>query len=198
MDVLNLDHLPRSTAYFWRTKFDRVYTLCTWGAWVRARSEDVIPTMDAVWGTTGFAAHVYRHRRTGEVRVALTSPGFGWEHYGAVEPTTRESTGNVLSGINLTGMAVNKVLSLDLTRRELGHLLEMIPVAGKYQGKFWATEEARAVLSDVRTLRDLNRPIVSSTEELIQRKVLHVLQDKSVQQAVRLLKQKAPIVEQKP
>lgn len=185
--------MPRSTAFYWRAKIDRAYTLCAWAAWQRARIEQVIPTMDAVWGTTGFAAHVYRQKRTGEIRVALTSPGFGWEHFGAVEPTTRESTDNVVSGINLTGLAVTRVLSLELSKREISELLSLLPVAGKYQGKFWSTEEAHGVLSDAVTLRDLHRPIVTPAEDLINRKVLHVLQNRTVIRSVRILAMKAPI-----
>jgi hypothetical protein len=49
MEVLDLDSMPRSTANYWRAKIDRAYTLCAWAAWQRARIEQVIPTMDAVW-----------------------------------------------------------------------------------------------------------------------------------------------------
>lgn len=188
MDVLNLEQMPRSTAYFWRNRLSGLYTLCVWAGWAKARRDNVIPTLDAIWGTAGFEAFVYQHRRTGELRVATVSPGPGWDYFGTAAPTTREATDNLLSGINLTGLSVNRVLRLELSRQERYQVLRLLPVAGKYQGPAWSQpEKAHGVLTDAMTLRDLNRPVMTETDQMVLRLVSQVMQDKAIRKALRAM-----------
>lgn len=188
MDVLNLEQMPRSTRYFWQGRLSRLYTLCVWAGWLKARRDNVIPTLDAIWGTSGFAAFVYQHKRTGELRVCAVSPGPGWDYFGTASPTGRESTENLLAGVNLTGMTVDRVLRLELSQRELYQILRLLPVAGKYQGPAWANpEKSTGVLSDAMSLRDLNRPIMTETDQMILRLASQVMDDKAIKTALKAM-----------
>lgn len=194
--ILQLESIPRSTRYYWEKKLDRLYSLCVWAAWKKAKlaKSEEIPTLDAVWGTTGFSAHVFRDTRTNEIIVSRTHPGGRFEHYASVNPTTKEGTQRLLSGINLTGMSIEIVLRAKLGEDDRRQILKLLPVAGKYQGAFWSDPEVHGVLSDETSLRNLERVHRNETEEIVSRLAAAVLQSSAIRKGVKALDSQAAVI----
>lgn len=193
----NLDKLPRSTRYYWRAKLDRVYTLCVWAGARKCKQADatIAPTLDAIWGMQGFYANVYLDRRTGEMRVAAESPGSEWESYGHMS-SSHDTSDRLMSGINLTYLAVQNLLQRHMAPVQRAELLTLLPVVGKYQGDFWSSTSARAVASEAVTLRDINHAKVVAVAEVlnVEERVAQVMERKVIREAILLLEQKAPLL----
>jgi hypothetical protein len=208
--LLNLEELPRSTYYYWREKLNHLYTLCVWAGWRKAKQADSIPTFDTIWGTAEFTAYVYRNRRTNEIRVATSSPGEDWLSNGVFVPETKEVTEKLLSGINMTGWAVESVLDEHLPKADRRIILELLPVCGKYQGSYWDERNPTKYASgdprkrgevpddhQVHSLREMNRPMISDLEIMTIRLASGVLVNSSIRLGVKALEDHAAIIPKK-
>jgi hypothetical protein len=205
--LLNLEELPRSTYYYWREKLNHLYTLCVWAGWRKAKQADSIPTFDAIWGTAEFSAFVYRNRRTNEIRVATSSPGEDWLSNGVFVPSTKEVTEKLLSGINMTGWAVEHVLDEHLSKSDRKTILELLPVCGKYQGSYWDEANPNKYVSgdpkkrgeiagddQVHSLRDMKPSALSDSETMTLRLASGVLVNNSIRLGVKALEEHAAII----
>lgn len=208
--LLNLEELPRSTYYYWREKLNHLYTMCVWAGWRKAKQADSIPTFDAIWGTAEFTAYVYRNRRTNEIRVATSSPGEDWLSNGVFVPQTREITEKLLSGINMTGWAVEHVFDEHLTKADRKVIFDLLPVCGKYQGAYWdeqnphkyadgEPEQRGQIVNDsqIHSLRDLKQPKLSDSETMTLRLASGVLLNPSIRAGVKVLEDHAAIIPKK-
>ncbi|MBS1702893.1 MAG: hypothetical protein JST12_14610 [Armatimonadetes bacterium] len=194
--LLDLDQLPRSTMYFYKSRIDYLMMVCVWAAWKWARlSKTDCPTMDAVWGTVDFSAFVFEDTRTGEVRVSQERPvGPNWQNYGEVGGLARETTNSLLSGVNLTGLSVERVLRGKLGEDARKEILQLLPVSGKFQPEFWSRSVSGSVTSDAVSLRKIDQAHPCAEEDLVIRRLAIVVANRSIQSAVKALAENAAVI----
>lgn len=196
-----MDEMARSTRHEWRHRFTRLYTICVWAAWRKARKVgSEIPTFDAIWGTTDFSVTIYENYRTKEIIVATEAPRDGkWKKLTSTV-SNRSTTLNLNSGVETTGLAVESLFRHELSNRELKTLLALFPPVGKYQGSYWPDEQgecesevndndATVVRGEGRSLRNLNQVTRSNAEDDIVERFMKMLGSKTVRHAVKILEE---------
>jgi hypothetical protein len=199
--LFEIEGLKRSSKYIYEHRLDHFFSLCVWAGWRQARESKVIPTFEAIWGTsrriqTGLA--IYQHHRTNEIRVATEKPCGDWRFWGHVEtPDSREKTEKINAAINLAGLSIDMVLRDSLGRRELREILYFLPMSGKFSGPFWEQiEGADEILSSADSLRDLGYKNSGTDAEkanfIIEGAVNMMLENKSIQAGVKALAESSP------
>lgn len=208
--ILDYDKLPDSTRRFYQRRIGRLYQLCIWAAWHKAKREGVAINMESIFGETGFAGYVYRDRRTDEMIVAFESPTEHYEYYGEFYAGGRSSRSltsgeRLLSGVAMTGMAVEKVLKARLGDEELRMLLRYLPFFGKFKGEA-LPYDSRSCASDRRaqkdalasgsSLRDSSKPrfnFLIDDEGAMLTEIQRAMDHRVVKAAIRALEQRAPM-----
>lgn len=192
--AFKIEELKRSAKSYWLKRLHYVEMLNVWAACHKAQAEGIIPTRDALWGTTGYTAMIFRHARTGEMIVATERPRGNWENFGSMNPKVNEGSSRVDTGIYLVGISVELVLRRKLGTDDISALLELLPMTGKYQGAEWLDETKHQLLREEDSLRNLFLKTKRDTFEERDSNYMTeaVLTNKAVLKAVRVLEQKMP------
>ncbi|HLP00276.1 MAG TPA: hypothetical protein VK171_16885 [Fimbriimonas sp.] len=208
--ILDYDILPDSTRRFYQRRIGRLYQLCIWAAWHKAKREGVAINLEAIFGETGFAGYVFRDRRTDEMIVAFESPTEHYEYYGEFYAGGRSSRNlasgdRLLNGVAMTGMAVEKVLKARLGDEELRTLLRYLPFFGKFKGDALpfdarspapARQAQKASLAAGTSLRDSAKPrfnFLIDDEGTLLAEIQRAMNHRVVKAAIRALEQRAPM-----
>lgn len=209
--LFDLDQLPRSSRYFYKSRLDQLFAVCVWAGWAQAKLNKAdCPTMDGIWGTVDFSAFVYEDTTTGEVRVCQEAPeGMSWKRWGEVAGLSRSTTQNLVSGVALTGLSVNSVFENCLSKNVRREILRLLPVTGVYEAPIWNDFDpledpgysrlrgrSHAVQSDASSIRDLKKRFEDPSISRIYERLSVVVDSRAVQAGVRVLTLSRPMAPQ--
>lgn len=210
--ILELETLSDSSYYYWLKKIGKLYQLCIWAAWHKARKHGVGITYDAIFGDRGFVGYVYRDTRTDEMIVGFDHPGDGYESYGEFFNSRKSSfeidRGDKLyTGIELSAIAVNDVLFRRLGRDTREEILNLLPFTGKFKGDALPFDEKSSIeklrsardkiSSSEESLRDCMKPrhkIVKDDYDYLLMEMDRVFHSKAIKAAISALEEKAPLL----
>lgn len=214
--ILVLDQLAPATYYYWLRRIGLLYQLCIWAACYKARGEGVSTTLEGIFGDCGFAGSIYRDTRTDAMIVAFESPGDSYEYFGEMY-NSRKSTYDIqsgkhlISGVQLTAVAIHQVLRAKMGSDELKELLEYLPFFGKFKGESLPYDERlgaemkrlaaeRVVGQSDRSLRDSHLPrhkVFLDDHDMLLLEMQQLFYAKVVKKAIRVLEGKPAIVPKK-